>query len=147
MSKYYALLLIRVILYLKIVDNGKANSLHARVQSVANYRCPRCASPHSVKADRIFDGRMMFSCVKCKECAVVTAAASTDEAYLEFLDKCDNNQVSTAGDLRLLMEQEKIVRPKKEIDSLLSAGGTNGDPLLEEVLRSERDYVVDFRAI
>ena len=114
---------------------------------MANYRCPRCAAPHSVGADRIFDGRLMFSCARCKVCALVMAAASIDEAYLEFLDKCDNNQVSTTGDLRPLMEQEKIVRPKKEIDSLLSAGGAKGDILLEEVLRSERDYVVDFRSI
>lgn len=114
---------------------------------MTNYRCPKCSSPHSVGADRIFDGRLMFSCAKCKVCALVMAAASTDEAYLEFLDKCDNNQVSTAGDLRPLMEQEKIVRPKKEVDSLLSVAGAKGDALLEEVLRSERDYVVDFRTI
>jgi DEAD/DEAH box helicase domain-containing protein len=80
-------------------------------------------------------------------CALVTASASPDEAYAEFLDRYDAGQVSTADDLRPLMEQEKIVRPKKEIDSLLSAAGAKEDPLLEEVLRSERDYVVDFRAI
>jgi DEAD/DEAH box helicase domain-containing protein len=114
---------------------------------VANYRCPKCRSPHSVGADKIFDGRLMFSCARCKVCALVAASASPDEAYAEFLDRYDAGQVSTADDLRPLMEQEKIVRPKKEIDSLLSAVGASGDPLLEEVLRSERDYVVDFRAI
>jgi DEAD/DEAH box helicase domain-containing protein len=100
-----------------------------------------------VGIDRIFDGRLMFSCAKCKLCGLVTAATSADEAYAEFLDKYDNKQLSTADDLRPLMEQEKIVRPKKEVDSLLSAAGAKGDALLEEVLRSERDYIVDFRAI
>ena len=114
---------------------------------MANYRCPKCKSPHSVGADKIFDGRLMFSCGKCKVCALVAASASPDEAYAEFLDRYDAGQVSTADDLRPLMEQEKIVRPKKEIDSLLLAANARGDPLLEEVLRSERDYVVDFRAI
>jgi DEAD/DEAH box helicase domain-containing protein len=104
-----------------------------------------------VSADRIFDGRLMFSCAKCQVCGLVAAttaaAASIDEAYAEFLDRYDSNQVSTTGDLRPLMEQEKIVRPKREVDSLLSAAGAKGDALLEEVLHSERDYVVDFRAI
>ena len=106
-----------------------------------------CNSPHSVSADRIFDGRMMFRCAKCKACALTKAQASTDESYLEFLDMCDNNQVTTSDDLRPLMEQEKIIRPKKEIDALMAATGAKGDALLEDVLHSERDYVVDVRAL
>jgi DEAD/DEAH box helicase domain-containing protein len=98
-----------------------------------------------VGADRIFDGRLMFRCHRCKVCAIVQAAASADESYVEFLDKCENGGAATAEDLRLLMEQEKIIRPKKEIDAFLSAAGK--DSLLEEVLRSDRDYVVDFRSL
>jgi DEAD/DEAH box helicase domain-containing protein len=96
-----------------------------------------------VSADRIFDGRLMFLCQRCKVCAIVQAAASVDESYLEFLDKCENGGAVAAEDLRVLMEQEKILRPKREIDAFLASA--EKDPLLEEVLRSDRDYVVDFK--
>lgn len=119
----------------------------ALAPAVANYRCPRCSSPHSVNAEKMFDGRILFRCTKCSVCAIVPAAATVDEAYLEFLDRCESGGAASADELRLLMEQEKIVRPKKEIDSFLAAAGAAGDPLLENVLRSEHDYVVDFRAI
>jgi DEAD/DEAH box helicase domain-containing protein len=115
---------------------------------VVNYRCPKCSSPHSVGVDKIFDGRLIFRCAKCKICSVVPAAASMDESYLDFLDRCESGTgVADASDLKLLMEQERIVRPAKEIDALMAAAIASGDPLLEEVLRSQQDYVVDFQAI
>jgi DEAD/DEAH box helicase domain-containing protein len=98
--------------------------------------------------EKIFDGRLIFRCGKCGICSIVPAAASPDESYLEFLDRFDNQSgVAEAGELKLLMEQEKIIRPSAEIDSLLSQNNASGDPLLEEALRSQQDYVVDFRAI
>jgi DEAD/DEAH box helicase domain-containing protein len=115
---------------------------------VVNYRCPKCSSPHSVRVDKIFDGRLIFRCSKCKICSIVTAAASTDEAYLDFLDRYESGTgVADASDLKLLMEQERIIRPAKEINALMAAANAAGDPLLEEVLRSQEDYVVDFQAI
>jgi DEAD/DEAH box helicase domain-containing protein len=133
-----------------IVYSGRQFSQEQQDAGVANnssYRCPKCSSPHSVGADRIFDGRLMFRCARCKICAIVQSSTSTDESYLEFLDKCeDGGGAATTDDLRLLMEQEKIIRPKKEIDAFL-AGLEGKDPLLEEVLRSDRDYVVDFRSL
>jgi DEAD/DEAH box helicase domain-containing protein len=115
---------------------------------VVNYRCPKCSSPHSVGVDKIFDGRLIFRCAKCKICSIVAAAASVDEAYLDFLDRYESGTgVADASDLTLLMEQERIIRPAKEIDALMASANTAGDPLLEEVLRSQQDYVVDFQAI
>lgn len=130
-----------------IVYSGRQFSPEGQDAGVANnYRCPKCSSPHSVGADRIFDGRLMFRCARCKVCAIVQqSSASTDESYLEFLDKCEDGGAATADDLRLLMEQERIIRSKKEVDAMLA--GTGKDPLLEEVLRSDRDYVVDFRSL
>lgn len=125
-----------------------ASAAAAAVKNRGGYRCPGCKSPHTVGADRIFDGRLMFACSRCKICALVSpGVASTDEAYLEFLDKYEGGQAATTGDLRPLMEQEKIIRSKKEVDALLEGAGARGDPLLEELLRSERDYVVDLRAL
>ncbi|HZT35371.1 MAG TPA: hypothetical protein VFA15_05600, partial [Nitrososphaera sp.] len=130
-----------------IVYSGRQFSPEGQDAGVANnYRCPKCSSPHSVGADRIFDGRLMFRCAKFKVCAILQqSSASTDESYLEFLDKCEDGGAATADDLRLLMEQERIIRSKKEVDAMLA--GTGKDPLFEEVLRSDRDYVVDFRSL
>src|SRR5262249_31204498 len=113
-----------------------------------NYRCPLCNAQHSVSADRIFDGRLIFKCSKCKSCAIVQAASNTDEAYLEFLDKCESKTgIASSDDMQLLMEQEKILRPKAEIDKLISDAGVGDDALINSVLRSRSDYVVDFTRI
>jgi DEAD/DEAH box helicase domain-containing protein len=115
---------------------------------LVNYRCPKCCSPHSVGVDKIFDGRLIFRCAKCKICSIVPTTGSTDEAYLDFLDRYESGTgVADAGDLKLLMEQERIIRPAKEINALMAAASAAGDPLLEDVLRSQQDYVVDFQAI
>jgi DEAD/DEAH box helicase domain-containing protein len=116
--------------------------------SLINYRCPRCCSQHSVGVDKIFDGRLLFRCSKCKISAVVSLAGSTDEAYLDFLDRYESGSgVADADDLKVVMEQEKIIRSSAEIDGLMTAAKATGDPLLEQVLRSQQDYVVDFQAI
>jgi DEAD/DEAH box helicase domain-containing protein len=115
---------------------------------VVNYRCPKCSSPHSVGVDKIFDGRLIFKCAKCKICSIIAAAASTDEAYLDFLDRFEcGSGVADASDLKLLMEQERIIRPASEINAFMATANASGDPLLEEVLRSQEDYIVDFQAI
>ncbi|MDQ3998605.1 MAG: DEAD/DEAH box helicase, partial [Thermoproteota archaeon] len=115
---------------------------------MTNYRCPKCSSLHSVGVDRIFDGRLIFRCSKCNICAIVPTSGSTDEAYLEFLDRCESDSgIAYADDLKLLMQQEKIIRPSAEIDALMNAAKATGDPLLEQTLRSEQDYIVDFQAM
>lgn len=115
---------------------------------MVNYRCPKCSSLHSVEVDRIFDGRLIFRCSKCNICAIVPTADSTDEAYLEFLDRCESGTgVAYADDLKHLMQEENIIRPSREIDALLSAANARGDSLLEQTLRSQEDYIVDFQAI
>jgi DEAD/DEAH box helicase domain-containing protein len=115
---------------------------------LVNYRCPECSSLHSVQVDKIFDGRLIFRCSKCNICAIVPTADSTDEAYLDFLDRCESGTgVAYADDLKLLMQQEKLIRPSQEIDSLLSAAKATGDSLLEYTLRSQEDYIVHFQVI
>ena len=115
---------------------------------MVNYRCPKCSSPHSVGVDKIFDGRLIFRCSKCKICSIVPVTGSMDEAYLDFLDRYESGTgVADTGDLKLLMEQERIIRPAKEIDAFMAAANTVGDQLLEDVLHSQQDYVVDFQAL
>lgn len=112
-----------------------------------NYRCPACQFPHSVTTDKMFDGRLIFRCNKCKVCTIVPQQASMDEAYLDFLDKCESGGTASADDLRQLMEQEKIIRTKKEVDAFLKSAKAEGDVLLESVLHSDQDFVVDLRTI
>ena len=96
----------------------------------------------------MFDGRLIFRCSKCKICAVVSLPGSTDEAYLDFLDRFESGSgVADVRDLILVMEQEKIIRSSAEIDALMARANASGDMLLERVLRSQQDYVVDFQVI
>ncbi|MEW6605009.1 MAG: DEAD/DEAH box helicase, partial [Thermoproteota archaeon] len=135
------------------MENGQGiekqlSSHRSCVMPVVNYRCPKCSSPHSIGVDKIFDGRLIFKCSKCKICSIVPTAGNIDEAYLEFLDRYESGTgIADAADLKLLMEQERIIRPATEISALMAAANAAGDPLLEDVLRSQDDYIVDFQAI
>jgi DEAD/DEAH box helicase domain-containing protein len=117
----------------------------------SRYRCPRCNSYNSVNVDKIFDGRLLFSCSKCNICSLVPKDADTDapdSAYVEFLDLYDNGLISNSDDLNAIMQQERILRPSSEIKSLLEKGnkGTT-NKLLKGVLSSQKDYVVEYRLI
>jgi len=121
------------------------------LEFVSRYRCPRCNSFNSVNVNRIFDGRLLFSCSKCNICALVPKDTDTDapdSGYLEFLDLYDNGRIVKNDDLNAIMQQERILRPSSEIKRLLekSNEGTT-DKLLKEVLSSQEDYVVEYRLI
>ncbi|HEY6883375.1 MAG TPA: DEAD/DEAH box helicase [Nitrososphaeraceae archaeon] len=89
----------------------------------------------------------MFLCSKCDICGVVPSVGNQDEAYLGFLDMYDNGQAAKAQDLGLLLEQERLLRPASEIDSLINRNHAEEDELLRVILYSKKDYVVDFRVI
>src|SRR5918911_1443656 len=113
------------------------------------YRCPKCNCFYSVNVDKIFDGRLLFSCSKCNICAIVPKDADgPDSAYLEFLDLYDNGRITDSNNLKAIMQQERILRPPSEIKTILekaNVGTTN--KLLKEVLSSQKDYVVEYRLI
>ena len=56
----------------------------------------------------------------------------------------DNGYVDKVQDLELVIEQERLVRPFSEIKELIRKNGAVGNKLLESVLRSKKDYIVDF---
>ncbi len=139
----------------RLMDKGVRNNLFPKYISpiVSRYRCPACNSFNSVNFNKIFDGRLLFSCSKCKNCALVpkhSDADSHDSAYLEFLDLYDNGRIAKSDDLNAIMQQERILRPPSEIKRLLESNnnkkGTK-NKLLTEVLYSQQDYVVDYRVI
>ena len=116
----------------------------------SRYRCPRCNFYNSVNVDKIFDGRLLFSCSKCNICALVQKDAdadSPDSTYLEFLDLFDKGRIANNDDLSAIMQQERILRPSSEIKRLLENNEGTTNKLLKEVLSSQKDYVVEYRLI
>ena len=118
---------------------------------MSRYRCPRCNFFNSVDANRIFDGRLLFSCSKCNTSGLVSKEAGSegpDYAYIEFLEMYDNGQIANTNNLKTMLEQERILRPPSEIKSLIEKS-ENGikNKILNEVLFSQQDYLVDYRVI
>ena len=106
------------------------------------YRCPNCTSLNSLRVNRIFDGRLLFTCEKCHVCSVLPFYNNLDENYLEFLDRFDNGYVTIFEDLKIILEKEKLVRSKTEIEKMIKKSKINND-LINEILYSDLDYVVD----
>ena len=106
------------------------------------YRCPNCKSLNCLKVTRIFDGRLLFTCEKCHVCSVLPFYNSLDETYLEFLDRFDNGYVTLFDDLKSVLETEKLVRSKNEIQKMIGKSKINNH-LIKEILLSDLDYVVD----
>jgi DEAD/DEAH box helicase domain-containing protein len=117
--------------------------LHVQYMSIG-YGCPNCNDANSINVSKIYNGRLMFACSKCSICGVVPAMAEQDEAYLEFLSMYDDGQVDKVQDLESLIEKERLVRPLSEIKELIRKNDAVGNKLLENVLKSRRDYIVDF---
>jgi DEAD/DEAH box helicase domain-containing protein len=110
------------------------------------YRCPECKG--SIDVDRIYDGRVLFSCNNCSVHSLVPFNSDIDGTYMDFLEQYDNDNANdnvTHGSLEELLEREQIVRPREEIESMLDSNGN--DTLVRNVLFSKRDYVVDYRVI
>jgi DEAD/DEAH box helicase domain-containing protein len=113
---------------------------------VKKYRCPDCSSLNSIKINRIFDGRLLFICEKCKICSVLPFYNNIDETYLAFLDKFDNGYVTVFEDLKMVLENEKIVRSKNEIEKMMEKSRIS-NTLLNEILYSDLDYVVEVKKL
>jgi DEAD/DEAH box helicase domain-containing protein len=114
---------------------------------VKKYRCPNCSSLNSIKINRIFDGRLLFICEKCEICSVLPFYNNIDETYLVFLDKFDNGYVTVFEDLKTVLENEKIVRSKKEIEKMIEKSRISNNNLLDEILYSDLDYVVEVKKL
>jgi DEAD/DEAH box helicase domain-containing protein len=109
---------------------------------VKKYRCPNCTSLNSLRVNRIFDGRLLFTCEKCHVCSVLPFYNNLDETYLEFLDRFDKGYVTVFEDLKMILEKEKLVRSKTEIQQMIEKSKINNN-LINEILFSDLDYVVD----
>jgi len=109
---------------------------------VKKYRCPNCTTLNSLRVNRIFDGRLLFTCEKCHVCSVLPFYNNLDETYLEFLDRFDNGYVTIFEDLKIILEKEKLVRSKTEIEKMIKKSKINNN-LINEILYSDLDYVVD----
>ena len=95
----------------------------------------------------MYNGRLLFACIKCNICGVLRSSPTQDEAYLEFLDKYDSGQLAKMQDIESLVEQEKLLRPLPEINFLLARNNAEKNDLLMSILHSKKDYVVDFKVL
>ena len=93
----------------------------------------------------MYNGRLLFACIKCNICGVLRSSPTQDEAYLEFLDRYDSGELAKTQDIDSLVEQEKLLRPIPEINFLLARNNAEKNDLLMSILHSKKDYVVDFR--
>ena len=125
----------------------KGYILEILLPNVFSYLCPNCSSPNSVNVSRIYNGRLMFACTKCNIGCILPSTGNNDEAYLEFLDRYDNGQLDTIQGSQYIVEQEKLLRPIGEINSLLSQYNASNNELLKSILYSKKDYVVDFKVL
>lgn len=107
------------------------------------YRCPNCRG--SIGADKIYDGRVLFSCNNCSIHMLVPFNSDMDLTYMEFLERYDKEENVTHESLEALLEREQILRPRAEIESMLQNDGN--DTLVRNALSSRRDYVVDYRVM
>ena len=114
---------------------------------MSRFRCPNCESFNSIQMDKIFDGRSLFRCSKCNIRAILPLNINLDETYLDFLDLYDKRRTTTAENLRVVMEEEKIIRSHSEIRSLISKNNANNNELLKKILYSDKDYIVDFKIL
>jgi DEAD/DEAH box helicase domain-containing protein len=110
---------------------------------VSKYRCPKCKA--SITSEKVYDGRFIFRCSKCSISAIVPFSADPDGAYMNFLEQYDNGRVEQRENLETLLEKERIVRSREEIESLLHGNGK--DEIVRNTLSSRRDYAVDYRVI
>jgi DEAD/DEAH box helicase domain-containing protein len=108
---------------------------------MAKYRCPNCKG--AINAEKIFDGRVLFSCNQCSIHSLVPFDSDIDGTYMEFLEQYDNGNV-VHDNLDSLLEREKILRSRGEIEPMLQG---NDDALVRNTLFTRRDYVVDYRLI
>ena len=129
--------------YLIHIEKRYILGIHVQYVSIG-YRCPNCNDVNSINVNKIYNGRLMFVCSKCSICGIVPSMAEQDEAYLEFLSMYDNGHVDKVQDLESVIEQERLVRPFSEIKELIRKNGAVGNKLLENVLKSKKDYIVDF---
>ncbi|MGD1835258.1 MAG: DEAD/DEAH box helicase, partial [Nitrososphaeraceae archaeon] len=111
------------------------------------YRCPECNSMDSIENNRIFDGRILFNCIKCKICGIIPLIDNIDETYLEFLDYYDEGKLKKIEDLEILFEEEKIIRNTKEINDIIKTNHIENNSILKNTMLSKRDYIVDFKKI
>jgi DEAD/DEAH box helicase domain-containing protein len=132
----------------RLVNIEKKYILELYVQYVSlGYRCPNCNNANSINVDKIYNGRLMFACSKCSVCGIVPAMAEQDEAYLEFLSMYDNGHIDKVQNLESVIEEERLVRPLHEIKELIHNNDAVGNKLLENILKSRRDYIVDYMVL
>ncbi|MBI4258042.1 MAG: DEAD/DEAH box helicase, partial [Thaumarchaeota archaeon] len=112
------------------------------------YRCPKCSSKVEIK--RLFDGRYLTSCSKCRLADVIPGAPSADEAYLTFLEHYDTGHCKALGDLDTFLAEEGVIRKPGEVVALVRGQGREVEELpgiVRDAAFSKSDYLVSYRQL
>ena len=99
------------------------------------YSCPKCKGVLSI--EKTFNQKIMISCDRCGIEDILDFTKNTDEVYLDFLTKFDENKISDKKQMILNLKHEGIVRDEKEIKKMV--GDQSLDDLTSSVLFSKKD--------
>ncbi|MBI2184465.1 MAG: DEAD/DEAH box helicase [Thaumarchaeota archaeon] len=118
------------------------------VCALLRYRCPKCSS--KVEVRRLFDGRHLASCAKCRLMDAVSAAPNMDEAYLKFLEHYDSGLCKSSEDLDAFLAQEGVIRSSSNVRAMLKeeTGAVEDLPkIVSDAAFSKSDYLVSYREL
>ena len=104
------------------------------------FSCPKCKS--KIEIQKTFNKKMHVSCNKCGIQDILEFSKNPDEVFLEFLARFDKGLV-TQKELTIELADEGIIRADKEINEMI--GESNPEKFLEEILRSKKDFISDYK--
>ena len=87
---------------------------------------------------------MHVSCSKCGIQDILEFSKNPDEVFLEFLARFDKGLV-TQKELTDELADEGIIRTEKEMNEMI--GKSNPEKFLEEILRSKKDFISDYKIL
>ena len=87
---------------------------------------------------------MHVSCSKCGIQDILEFSKNPDEVFLEFLARFDKGLV-IQKELTEELANEGIVRTEKEMNEMI--GKSNPEKFLEEILRSKKDFISDYKIL
>lgn len=87
---------------------------------------------------------MHVSCSKCGIQDILEFSKNPDEVFLEFLARFDKGLV-TQKELTEELADEGIIRTEKEMNEMI--GKSNPEKFLEEILRSKKDFISDYKIL
>ena len=107
------------------------------------YSCPNCKSVLTI--DKTFNQKIIITCESCGIEDIFDFSKNTDEVYLDFLTRFDENKIPNKKQVISDLKKNGLVRDEKEIKKMV--GNQQLDDLTSSVLYSKKDYISKFMTI